>query len=235
MKVSRGLEKAASPVHGDLIVFAPGSCGADQTTGHVAVVDVVNTNATVTFIEQNRAGRRSCANDTAACFLHAAANSGAAVDGGAVVPDSGSVTAPDATVRPDRPADNSRADGLGSGGVSTGGVTGTGGVLGTGGTSGSTAGTGGIAAGGARGLGGQSGTGGVTTTTGAGGDGGTASSGTQPSGTSNGGCSCRLGDGSAGPGLPIFFALIAGAALLSRARVCRGVPDGEPSSLPRTR
>jgi MYXO-CTERM domain-containing protein len=138
-----GLEKTSSPVHGDLIVFAPGSCGADQTTGHVAVVDVVNTNATVTFIEQNRAGRRSCANDTAACFLHATANSGAAVDGGAVVPDSGSVTAPDASVRPDRPAENQRPDVLGTGGTggTIGGQSGTGGTTtaaGTGGTGGAT-------------------------------------------------------------------------------------------------
>src|SRR5664279_3004877 len=80
--IPTGLVKAITPLHGDLIVFAPGSCGADATTGHVAVVDVVNADATVTFVEENTSGRRKCQVSTAACFLHAVANNGVTVDGG---------------------------------------------------------------------------------------------------------------------------------------------------------
>jgi surface antigen len=71
-----GLAQTMEPVHGDVIVFAPGSCGASAVYGHVAVVDIVNDNGTVTFVEQNGADRRSCAVSTAACFLHAVANDG---------------------------------------------------------------------------------------------------------------------------------------------------------------
>ena len=46
--IPAGLEKVTAPVHGDLIVFAPGSCGADATTGHVAVIDTVNSDSSVT-------------------------------------------------------------------------------------------------------------------------------------------------------------------------------------------
>lgn len=70
-----GLVQAPTPVHGDLIVFAPGSCGASAETGHVAVVDVVDEDASrVEIVEQNRAGRRRTDFDCAACFLHAVAN-----------------------------------------------------------------------------------------------------------------------------------------------------------------
>jgi surface antigen len=70
-----GLVQAPTPVHGDLIVFAPGSCGASEETGHVAVVDVVNeAESRVVIVEQNRAGRRATDIDCAACFLHAVAN-----------------------------------------------------------------------------------------------------------------------------------------------------------------
>ncbi len=55
--IPAGLIKVPAPVHGDLIVFAPGSCGADSVTGHVAVVDLVNADATVTAVAQNMAGR----------------------------------------------------------------------------------------------------------------------------------------------------------------------------------
>ncbi len=70
-----GLVKTTTPVHGDIIVFGPGSCGASTTTGHVAVVDVVNANSTVTIVEQNSASRRTCQISCAKWFLHASANS----------------------------------------------------------------------------------------------------------------------------------------------------------------
>jgi surface antigen len=210
--IPSGLAKTTTPVHGDLIVFAPGSCGADQTTGHVAVVDVVNSNATVTLIEQNRAGRRSCATNTAACFLHAIANDGNLMDGGTAdgpAPDSGGVIAPDGSVRPDRPTDDRRADVPGSGGAtSTGGTTGTGGVSGTGGTTGS---------GGSPGQGGMPGSGGATTVAGTGGSSGTgAPTTTQPA--ADAGCSCRLADGrrGMGAGFLAFLAVVAGVARLRR-------------------
>ena len=69
-----GLVKTTAPVHGDIIVFAPGSCGASSTTGHVAVVDVVNANSTVAIVEQNSASRRTCQISCAKCFIHASAN-----------------------------------------------------------------------------------------------------------------------------------------------------------------
>jgi surface antigen len=201
--IPSGLEKTTTPVHGDLIVFAPGSCGADQTTGHVAVVDVVNTNTTVTFVEQNRAGRRSCASNTAACFLHATANGGGIIDGGALdgpAPDSRATAAPDSSVRPDRPAGAEVPDSAGA--LSTGGALGAGGALGHGGNSSLPTGSGGAtatASGGAPGSGGQTTSGGTTVVASAGGTGGSIT--TQPTTASSSGCACRLGDlRSAGPG-----------------------------------
>jgi hypothetical protein len=73
------LVKAQTPVHGDLIVFAGGVCGSDETTGHIAVIDVVDTTAAkVTFVEENRAGRRTANQSCGSCFLHAVANDGSA-------------------------------------------------------------------------------------------------------------------------------------------------------------
>jgi MYXO-CTERM domain-containing protein len=132
-----GLVKSSTPAHGDLIVFAPGSCGADATTGHVAVVDVVNS-STVTFVEQNRPSRRSCAITTAACFLHATANDGnGGSDGG--VPDGATVdaiplTAPDARPPRDLAADRMRPDSSGAAG--TGETSAVGGSSGSGGQGG---------------------------------------------------------------------------------------------------
>ena len=75
---------AEKPTHGDLIVFAPGSCGADATTGHVAVVDTVDmAGGKVTVVEQNQASRRSTQQSCAACFLHAVKNDGSAGGSGA--------------------------------------------------------------------------------------------------------------------------------------------------------
>jgi hypothetical protein len=71
------LALATSPTHGDLIVFAPGSCGADATTGHIAVVDTVDTaGKKVSIVEQNQASRRSTQQSCAKCYLHAVKNDG---------------------------------------------------------------------------------------------------------------------------------------------------------------
>jgi hypothetical protein len=76
------LTLSTTPVHGDLIVFEGGVCGAAQSTGHIALVDEVDTeDASVTFIEQNRAGRRSSDIDCAKCFLHVVANDGTGAGG----------------------------------------------------------------------------------------------------------------------------------------------------------
>ena len=79
-----GLEQTSTPVHGDVLVFAPGVCGASQGTGHVAVVDTVDAeNSRVTIVEQNPSNRRSCDQSCATCFLHATANDGSEGTGGA--------------------------------------------------------------------------------------------------------------------------------------------------------
>jgi surface antigen len=69
------LKKKTTPTHGDIAVFAPGACSADIINGHVAVVDVVDTKrSTITIVEQDPAGRRSCPMSSATCFLHAVDN-----------------------------------------------------------------------------------------------------------------------------------------------------------------
>jgi len=101
---------ATSPVHGDLIVFAPGSCGADSTTGHIAVVDIVDKAAgKVTIVEQNQAGRRSTQQSCAKCFLHAVENDGSV--GG---------TASGGAASGGSPAGGAPAGGTSSGGTSGG-------------------------------------------------------------------------------------------------------------------
>jgi len=67
------MSKATTPVHGDLMVFAPGSCGADATAGHVAVVDVVNSTS-VKVVQENTAGSFTFNKSCASCWLHAASN-----------------------------------------------------------------------------------------------------------------------------------------------------------------
>jgi surface antigen len=235
--IPSGLVKASTPMHGDLIVFAPGSCGADATTGHVAVIDVVNTNSTVTFVEQNSAGRRSCANSTAACFLHATANAGIPIDGG--IPDSGEADSgpavnDDANMRADAAADRGRFDATGAGGATgTGGATGAGGTVGTGG-SGGVIGTGGAMAtggghgtGGVTGLAGTSGAGG--TIAGSGGNTGTTSApNTAPAASSSNGCSCRLTAPSTQGRLDgwdaLFMLALAAGLVISRRRAWRRRP-----------
>lgn len=70
-----GIATAATPVHGDLIIFAPGSCGADGTAGHVAVVDTVNA-STVSVVQENVAGKYTYNKSCASCWLHATSNNG---------------------------------------------------------------------------------------------------------------------------------------------------------------
>ena len=72
-----GVVQSTTPVHGDLIVFAPGSCGADTTFGHVAVVDVVDAaKGSVIAVEQNGARRGTYKTTCGKCFLHVVANDG---------------------------------------------------------------------------------------------------------------------------------------------------------------
>lgn len=212
--IPSGLEKTTIPVHGDLIVFAPGSCGADPTTGHVAVVDVVNSNGSVTFVEQNRAGRRSCAIDTAACFLHALANDGTTVDGGIAdsasldtAVDSATTNRPEAGERSDSGSDARRTDTSGSGGAA-----GAGGASGTGGR---------VASGGAPGTGGVRASGGASAVANNGGSGGTTSS-SEPMASPSSGCACRVSDGSSGDFGSRLGALVFLALLLASRRPRRG-------------
>lgn len=72
-----GLVQTMEPMHGDLMVFPPGSCGADPRAGHVAVIDVAEPSGRLTIVEQNRAGRRRADPSCAGCFLHVVANDGA--------------------------------------------------------------------------------------------------------------------------------------------------------------
>ncbi len=67
---------APTPVHGDLMVFAAGSCGADATAGHVAVVDTVGA-STIGVVQQNSSTSTATYNTScASCFLHADHNHG---------------------------------------------------------------------------------------------------------------------------------------------------------------
>ena len=70
-----GVVQTMTPVHGDLMVLAPGSCGAAQGTGHVTVVDEVNDTKLV-VVEQNGARRGTYNLSCAKCFLHVMANDG---------------------------------------------------------------------------------------------------------------------------------------------------------------
>lgn len=74
---SSGVVQTMTPVHGDVMVLAPGSCGADGTTGHVTVVDVV-ADSKLTVVEQNGARRGNYMASCAKCFLHVMANNGTA-------------------------------------------------------------------------------------------------------------------------------------------------------------
>jgi MYXO-CTERM domain-containing protein len=197
--IPNGLLKVTTPVHGDLIVFAPGSCGADSVTGHVAVIDTVNADASVTAVQQNSAGRSKYKLTCAACFLHATANEGTVGDGGAsdgaALNDAGAA---------------GKAGASGAGGfVGAAGAGGVAGRAGTGGVTGS-AGTGGAVSSGAAAAGG---------TTGVAGAGGVGAGATPDA---SGGCACRLADGQGSGGrdgrgdLVALFALFGLAAIRRR-------------------
>lgn len=64
-----------APIQGDLMIFAPNSCGADSVAGHVAVVDTVNA-STIDVLQQNPAAKTTYNTACASCFLHAANNHG---------------------------------------------------------------------------------------------------------------------------------------------------------------
>ncbi len=73
-----GMVMTSEPVHGDLMVLAPGSCGAAQGTGHVVVIDTVDAaTGRLSVVEQNRANRGSYQPTCGRCFLHVVANDGA--------------------------------------------------------------------------------------------------------------------------------------------------------------
>jgi CHAP domain-containing protein len=106
---------ATTPTHGDLIVFAPGSCGADSTTGHIAVVDTVDmAGAKVTIVEQNQASRRSTQQSCGKCFLHAVKNDGSV--GGSGGAASGGAASGGAA------SGGAASGGVASGGAASGGV-----------------------------------------------------------------------------------------------------------------
>jgi hypothetical protein len=73
-----GLVQTMTPVHGDAMVLAPGSCGADKVAGHVNVIDVVGASGSLTAVEQNGARRGTYMQSCAKCFLHVVANDGTA-------------------------------------------------------------------------------------------------------------------------------------------------------------
>jgi surface antigen len=209
--IPNGLVMATTPVHGDLIVLAPGSCGADATTGHVAVIDVVNTDGSVMAVQQNVASRSRYNASCAACFLHVAANDGSGSDGGVPPVDAGGSGAGGAGM-----------GGRGAGGAGAGGRTGTAGTNAAGGTNGAAGMGGSLGIGGAVGTGtGAAGAGGSSASGGAAGT-GVGGTGVPPGGTAgttggepggvpeaaSGGCAVAGGnDGFHGLGVLVLLAL----------------------------
>jgi MYXO-CTERM domain-containing protein len=72
---SSGVVQTMTPVHGDIMVLAPGSCGAAEGTGHVNIIDVVNGEKLIA-VEQNGARRGNYNLSCGKCFLHVMANDG---------------------------------------------------------------------------------------------------------------------------------------------------------------
>ncbi|MGC4086862.1 MAG: CHAP domain-containing protein [Polyangiaceae bacterium] len=172
------LVKTTTPVHGDLIVFDAGVCGSDTTTGHVAVVDVVNASAaSVTIVEENDAGRRSAKQSCALCYLHATANDGSTAGAGGA--SSGGAAAGGS-------ANGGAASAMGgaaNGGAQSGGRTGNGGSA----NGGAAPAMGGAASGGAANGGAAPAMGGAAS--GGAASGGAANGGTASGGSSSGGAS----------------------------------------------
>lgn len=204
------LTLATSPTHGDLIVFAPGSCGADATTGHVAVVDTVDmAGGKITIVEQNQASRRSTQQSCAACYLHAVKNDGSA--GGSSAGGSGAAGAATGGAAAGGSAGGTAgaaAAGSSSGDPATGGAEGSGSAGATNvGTSGNATGVGGaVASGGANSSGATSSTAGSSSA-------GRASTGNDAKDDA----SCSVGRAGSGksPG-SVAVLLLLGAALLRR-------------------
>jgi len=97
-----GVVQTMVPVHGDVMVLAPGSCGAGASTGHATVVDVVNGDS-LSVVEQNGARRGTYKTTCAKCFLHVVANDGTPGSipdppvGGTGTPTAGSAAPPPTT------------------------------------------------------------------------------------------------------------------------------------------
>jgi hypothetical protein len=92
-----GVVQTMVPVHGDVMVLAPGSCGASSSTGHATVVDVVNGDS-LSVVEQNGARRGTYKTTCAKCFLHVVANDGTpGTEPPTGTPTAGSAAPPPAT------------------------------------------------------------------------------------------------------------------------------------------
>ncbi len=192
-KLPTTLAKTSIPVHGDLMVFAPGVCGADSTTGHIVVVDTVdNTAGTVTFVEQNQAGRRTSKQTCGLCYLHAVANDGSVnpgAGGSSATGSGGALAQGGAVASGGLPAMNPQGGAPGA----TGGFPATsGGAANGGAANGGAATSGGAANGGA-----PSGVAGASTASG-----GSASGGAPSGGAPSAGGSVSLGGAPAGAGSP---------------------------------
>ena len=192
-----GVVKATTPVHGDLVVFAPGSCGADATTGHVAVIDVVNADTSLSVVQQNVASRSKYMASCAACFLHVTANDGSSSDGGVPFGDAAGG------------AGGATGTGGANGGAGSAGTTGAAGTTGNAGATGAAGTTGGAGAGGSAGTTGAAGT---TGSGGATGGAGTTDAGGAKVDDPNGCAVAPTGD----RGGPLAIALVALALLRAR-------------------
>jgi surface antigen len=227
-----GIVQTEVPVHGDLMVLAPGSCGASPSTGHVTVVDVVEGGGRLTVVEQNGARRGRYEQSCAACFLHVIANTGEGIVAGSG--GAGGMAGTGGAGGAGGVGGGAGSGGAGAGGAGgtagmTAGAGGVGGAGGAGGTAGMTAGTGGIGgAGGASGMAGLPPIGGMSAGSGgAGGEaapvaGAQAGAGVAPwrGGSAPEQCTVALPGASRSPwrSLALGWLVTAGLALLLRKR-----------------
>jgi surface antigen len=114
-----GMVQTMTPVHGDIMVLAPGSCGAAQGTGHVTVVDEVNESKLV-VVEQNGARRGNYMLSCAKCFLHVMANDGVAKPADGTSPGGASTAGAAAPAMPTTPATAPMQGAAGSGDAMSG-------------------------------------------------------------------------------------------------------------------